>query len=96
MVLRCYLRFSTGAYGARVMIEWRPNAPKWQQVSDVLKERIKDGTYGPDTQLPSQHQLVQEFGIAPNTAAKVLVRLRQEGVAYSVRGVGTFVAAEKP
>jgi DNA-binding GntR family transcriptional regulator len=77
------------------MIEWRANAPKWVQVADVLKARIADGTYPPDTQLPSQHQLVEEFGIAPNTAQKVLTRLRQEGTAYSVRGVGTFVRSDE-
>ncbi|WP_205830814.1 MULTISPECIES: winged helix-turn-helix domain-containing protein [unclassified Microbispora] len=76
-------------------IEWRPNAPKWEQVAEVLKKRIADGTYPPDTQLPSQHELVREFEIAANTAQKVLTRLRQEGVAYSVRGVGTFVSAQQ-
>lgn len=75
-----------------VSIEWRPNAPKWVQVADVIKQRIADGVYPPDTQLPSQHELVREFGIAPNTAAKVLARLREQGVAYTVRGLGTFVA----
>lgn len=80
------------AYGQIVMIEWRTNAPKWRQVADVLLERIAAGTYPPDSQLPSQHQMVQEFGIAPNTAQKVLTRLREQGAAYSVRGVGTFVA----
>lgn len=84
-----------GAYGQPVVIEWRPNAAKWEQVAEVLKERIADGTYEPDAQLPSQHQLVMEFEIAPNTAAKVLRRLREQGVAYAVRGVGTFVAASK-
>ncbi|MFC4006693.1 GntR family transcriptional regulator [Nonomuraea purpurea] len=78
------------------MIEWRPNAPKWVQVAEVLKERIADGVYPPDTQLPSQHQLVEEFGIAPNTAQKVLTRMREQGFAYSVRGVGTFVASNPP
>ncbi|MCA2175810.1 GntR family transcriptional regulator [Nonomuraea glycinis] len=42
-----------------------------------------------------QHQLVEEFGIAPNTAQKVLTRLRQEGAAYAVRGVGTFVRSDE-
>jgi DNA-binding GntR family transcriptional regulator len=78
------------------MIEWRPNAPKWAQVAEVLKQRIADGVYAPDTQLPSQHALVEEFGIAPNTAQKVLTRLREQGFAYSVRGVGTFVASKPP
>ncbi|MER7361986.1 GntR family transcriptional regulator [Nonomuraea wenchangensis] len=77
------------------MIEWRANAPKWAQVAEVLKQRISDGTYPPDTQLPSQHQLVEEFGIAPNTAQKVLTRLREQGIAYAVRGVGTFVARQE-
>ena len=78
------------------MIEWRANAPKWAQVADVIKGRITDGTYAPDSQLPSQHALVEEFGIAPNTAQKVLTRLREQGWAYSVRGVGTFVVAVPP
>lgn len=80
-----------GAYGAPVMIEWRANAAKWAQVAEVIKGRIADGTYPPDAQVPSQHEMVQEFGIAPNTAQKVLNRLREEGVVYSVKGVGTFV-----
>lgn len=84
-----------GAYGAAVMIEWRQNAPKWVQVADVLKRRIADGVYPVDGQLPSQHELVGEFEVAPNTAQKVLTRLREEGVAYSVRGVGTFVSPPK-
>ncbi|WP_214317271.1 GntR family transcriptional regulator [Nonomuraea sediminis] len=77
------------------MIEWRLNAPKWEQVADVLKARIADGTYPVDSPLPSEHQLVAEFDIARGTARKVLVRLREEGVAYSVRGIGTFVKAPK-
>jgi GntR family transcriptional regulator len=81
------------AYGFGVMIEWRENAPKWVQVAEVLKQRIADGTYPVDGRLPSQHELVREFEIVPNTAQKVLTKLREQGVAYSVRGIGTFVAA---
>ncbi|MFB4265255.1 GntR family transcriptional regulator [Nonomuraea sp. GTA35] len=80
------------------MIEFRfrENAPKWEQMADVLKARIADGTYPPDSRLPSQHELVQEFGVVPGTAQKVLTRLREQGFAYSVRGVGTFVASNPP
>ena len=73
------------------MIEWRANASKWEQVAAILRERIADGTYPVDTPLPSEHQLVQEFGFSRGTARKVLVKLKDEGVAYSVRGLGTFV-----
>lgn len=82
------------AYGSGVAIEWRSNAPKWVQVAEVLKARIADGTYPVDEPLPSQHALVQEFEIAPNTAQKVLTRMREDGLAYVVRGVGTMVAAQ--
>ncbi|MFK4037606.1 GntR family transcriptional regulator [Nonomuraea wenchangensis] len=77
------------------MIEWRPNAPKWEQIAEVIRARIADGTYPPDTQVPSQHKLAEEFGVVLNTAQKVLSRLREEGVLYSVRGVGTFVSPPK-
>ncbi|MET8862281.1 winged helix-turn-helix domain-containing protein [Nonomuraea sp. NPDC004580] len=74
------------------MIDWKPNAPKWQQIADVLKGRIEAGEFEPDTALPSQHAIVTEFGVAAGTAQKVLRRLREQGWAYSVTGVGTFVA----
>lgn len=74
------------------MIEWQQNAPKWEQIAKVIKQRIAEGVYQPDTALPSEHQLVREFGVALGTARKVLTRLREEGIAYSVRGIGTFVA----
>jgi DNA-binding GntR family transcriptional regulator len=77
------------------MIEWKPNAAKWAQIADLLKARIEDGTYPPDTALPSQHAIVTEFDVAPGTAQKVLRRLREQGWAYSVQGVGTFVAPKR-
>lgn len=94
--MKCgYPQINTGAYRATVMIEFRPNAPKWRQIADILKERITDGVYPVDTPLPSEHDLVQEFGVARGTARKVLTKLKEEGVAYAERGLGTFVAPAK-
>ena len=78
-----------------VMIEWRVNQPKWVQVADLIKERITQGEYAVDTPVPSEHQIVQEFGVARGTARKVLQRLQEEGVIYSVRGLGSFVSPPK-
>ncbi|MET8332903.1 GntR family transcriptional regulator [Streptosporangium canum] len=75
-----------------VVIEWRANQPRWVQIATVIKQRIDGGVYGVDEQVPSEHQIVQEFGVARGTARKVLVRLREEGVVYAVRGLGNFVA----
>lgn len=74
------------------MIEWRQNAPKWEQIANVLKQRIDAGFYPPDSVLPSQQQLAEMCGVTRGTARKVLVRLHEEGIAYSVRGLGTFVS----
>lgn len=91
--MKCgYPQVNTDAYRATVMIEFRPNAPKWRQIADLLKERIAAGVYPVDTPLPSEHELVQEFGVARGTARKVLAKLKEEGVAYAERGLGTFVA----
>ncbi|WP_239137935.1 GntR family transcriptional regulator [Sphaerisporangium rufum] len=72
-------------------IEWAVNQPKWKQIAEVIKKRIADGTYPPDTAIPSEHELVREFDVARGTARKVLVQLTADGVAYTVRGLGTFV-----
>ncbi len=36
--------------------------PKYQQVLDALKESIADGLYGPGDKLPSEADLVKQFG----------------------------------
>jgi GntR family transcriptional regulator len=78
-------------YGRHVGIEWALNQPKWEQIAAVIRQRIADGTYAPDTLVPSEHKIVQEFDVARGTARKVLQRLQEEGVIYSVRGLGNFV-----
>lgn len=61
-------------------------------MADVLRARIADGTYEPRSRVPSVVQLQGEFGIAQATSQKVLSRLREEGLIYTVPGMGSFVA----
>ncbi|WP_436762569.1 GntR family transcriptional regulator [Streptosporangium sp. V21-05] len=81
---------SLDTYGDLVMIDWRANQPKWQQVAILIKDRIRKGVYAVDEPVASEHEIVQEFGVARGTARKALQRLREEGVVYAVRGLGTF------
>jgi len=69
-----------------------PDIPRWRQVAEVIRGRIKDGTYAPRTRVPSVVQLASEFGIANATAHKVLRALREEGMTYTEPGLGPFVA----
>lgn len=72
------------------MIEWREDQSRWQQVAEVIRERIASGTYRPGSRVPSENDLMQEFGIARMTAHKVMKALRAEGSIYTVRGLGSF------
>jgi DNA-binding GntR family transcriptional regulator len=74
------------------MIEFADNAPRWSQIVDVIRERIADGTYPPDTRVPSLLQITTEFGVASATAQKALRALREAGDTYTVQGLGSFVA----
>jgi GntR family transcriptional regulator len=68
-----------------------PDAPAWpyQQVADVLRERIRTGELGP--RLPSHMKLAQELGVSPMTVQRALRVLKDEGLIYAERGLGTFV-----
>jgi DNA-binding GntR family transcriptional regulator len=65
--------------------------PKYAQVVAEIKQRIDRGDYAPGTLLPSEHQLVEEFGVSRPTIVKSLTALRQEGWIETQQGRGSFV-----
>ncbi|MGW7362993.1 GntR family transcriptional regulator [Streptomyces sp. NPDC054841] len=73
-------------------MEFAADRYRWVQVAEELRKRITDGTYQPRQPMPSENQLMGEFGIARGTARKVIAHLRDEGVVYTVPRLGTFVA----
>lgn len=70
--------------------------PIWVQVVDVMRGRIERGVYPERTPIPSETALTQEFGIARGTARKVVARLRDEGLIYTVPQMGSFAAPRDP
>lgn len=73
-------------------MQWRENEYRWVQVYELLRERILAGEYKPDFPIPSEPQLEQELGVARRTARKAVHRLRAEGLVYTKRNLGNFVA----
>ncbi len=65
--------------------------PKYAQVVAAIKQRIERGTYPPGSLLPSEHQLVAEFGISRPTIVRALAALRQDGWIDTQQGKGSFV-----
>ncbi|MBN6052813.1 GntR family transcriptional regulator, partial [Nonomuraea sp. RK-328] len=65
--------------------------PKYAQLVQALQRRIESGTYPPGSLLPSEHQLIQEFGVSRPTVVAALRVLREQGWIESQQGKGRFV-----
>jgi GntR family transcriptional regulator len=65
--------------------------PLYVQVADAIEARINGGDLQPNRPVPSENQLVQEYGIARGTARKAIDLLRERGLVTTVVGRGTFV-----
>src|SRR5262249_23649792 len=56
-----------------------------------IQRRIERGDYPPGSLLPSEHQLVDAFGVSRPTVVKALSSLRQDGWIETQQGKGSFV-----
>lgn len=65
--------------------------PKWRQVYAVILERIADGTYPPNSRIPSVLALSEEFGMSTVTGQKVIRALRADGSVRTEVGMGSYV-----
>lgn len=65
--------------------------PKYEEIADTLRERIKNNTYPVNTLLPNQTDLVKEFNASRMTIKKAIGLLIMEGLIYSQRGAGTKI-----
>ncbi|WP_113705641.1 winged helix-turn-helix domain-containing protein [Nonomuraea lactucae] len=75
------------------MIDWDPRLYKWEQIADIVAERIKDGTYPPLT-LISEVKLQEEFDVARVTVRKAMEALRAQGLIITKPGKGSIVSPE--
>src|ERR1700736_598929 len=65
--------------------------PKYAQVVAEIKNRIERGEYPPGSLLPSEHQLVTDFGVSRPTIVKALASLRQDRWIDTQQGRGSCV-----
>lgn len=78
------------------MIDPRSDRPIYQQVADELRQRILSGDAPPGTPLPSESELMAEFGISRTTARLTYGVLRAEGLIDTSKGHGSFVRERPP
>lgn len=64
----------------------------FQQIKDRLIESINRGDFPPGAKIPSENELVRQYGAARMTVNRAVKELAEEGVLIRVAGVGTYVA----
>ncbi|MEU4533433.1 GntR family transcriptional regulator [Streptosporangium sp. NPDC023825] len=73
------------------MLDREGPVPVYKQVAEMIRARIETGDLGLGEAVPSETELEVEYGIARTTARRVARELREQGLAYTVQGEGTFV-----
>jgi GntR family transcriptional regulator len=68
------------------------SVPLYQQIKQILVRDIASGILRPHTRLPSERQLVEQFGVSRITVRQALSELVQEGCLYTQPAKGFFVA----
>jgi GntR family transcriptional regulator len=66
------------------------------QIRDQLRRQIFDGSYLQHDKLPSETQLMTQFGVSRITVRHALGALEQEGLVFKIAGKGCYVAKPKP
>ncbi|HEY4066107.1 MAG TPA: histidine utilization repressor [Burkholderiaceae bacterium] len=73
-----------------------PGALPYALVKAALRTRIAQGGWQPGVRLPSERELVLEFGCARMTVHRALRELEEEGLIERRRGSGSYVAELHP
>jgi GntR family transcriptional regulator len=69
--------------------------PKYAVLVNTIQERIAGGAYAPGSKLPSETELIQEFGASRPIVVRALEILKTDGWIDSHQGKGRFVRARQ-
>ena len=75
-----------------IKLDYKNSKPLHEQITQGIKDLIMCKALAPDEQLPSVRELSVSLTVNPNTVQRAYKTLETEGVIYSVRGKGNFVA----
>lgn len=69
----------------------RSALPRYYQLKEIIREKIRSQQWAPGTLLPSERLLVEQYGMSRMTVRQALLELVNEGIVYREQGKGTFV-----
>lgn len=73
----------------------RRSAPLHLLISEKLRSQILSGKYPSGAQIPSEHQLIAQFGVSRITVRRAIANLVQQGLVVVQRGRGVFVKEQR-
>lgn len=69
--------------------------PRYYQLKEFIRERIRSGEWAPGMLIPSERELCERYGISRMTARQAVTELVNDGLLYREQGKGTFVGQPK-
>ncbi len=76
-------------------IDYQSQIPYYVQVKQVIRDRIQNGIWQPNDQLPSEAELCESFNVSRTVIRQALQDLIHEGLITRRKGKGSFVAPVK-
>src|SRR5215470_4771444 len=70
--------------------------PLYYQLENLLRERIMSGVFGAGSRLPTENELIRQYGVSRITVRQALSALAEEGLIERRQGKGTFATERKP
>ena len=80
----------------RIIINGSSMVPIYEQITDQIKDQIRNGELKENDNLPSVRGLSKELKISALTVKKAYDSLEAEGFTVTIHGKGTYVAAVNP
>ena len=75
-------------------IDPRSHVPIYLQIAEGIRAAVAAGLYRPGEAVPSLRALAIDIQVNPNTVQRAYDELEREGLVYSRRGKGLFVAEQ--
>jgi len=70
--------------------------PPYLRIKAFIADRIRSGEWAPKFRLPSENEMVRDFGVSRMTVNRAFRELTAEGLIVRTQGLGSFVADIKP